>query len=92
MNKMDRFFTQLRRVAVVLWFKLWSREKYMLQYIVNLKNHRSTMLMLSTYAKIISITGNMCSPEKSAQDQNPIAQLDEQHRFPTPRFPPLRPV
>jgi hypothetical protein len=88
MNKTDRFstplFIPLRRVTGLLWFKSGFRKQYSYQDMFNLKKHRSSMLMLSTYARFISITGTVYSPGRSAQAQNPIDQLDEQHRISIP--------
>ncbi len=85
MNKSDRFFTDLRRVTKSLWFKLWLREKYYYyQGILPLKGDRALIFMLSICARLIPVTSTVNSPARPAQGQNPIEQLNEQHRFSIP--------
>ncbi len=85
MNHSDKLFNPLRRLTVSLWFESRPDEKDC-RYPVMLtsKGHRPTMFMLLNCLTLIPITRTDHLPARPAFVQNPIDQLDDPHRLPSP--------
>ena len=85
MNHSDKIFDQPRWLTVSLWFESRPGEKdYRYPVMLTSKGHRPTMFMLLNCLTLIPDTRTDHLPTRPPYAQNPIAQLDDQHRLPIP--------